>query len=197
MLVRVPKPTGGHRLIALLHDHAKLWGVMRRPPAAEWGCLHGQPEFWGGAGKSSTRAVFQSRLDCEVARELGGSSISILLDQEKCYEMVPFSCLWQDALSSDFSPALRWMVVQSYGQPRVIKGLGSYSYQVQTKHGILAGCPLTTTLFRVPSGHLPCWPSNIPLSPLESWSTIGPSIGALPILMVVAFAEWLMRLKTP
>ena len=34
-----------------------------------------------------------------MARELGGSSISILLDQEKCYEMVPFSCLWQEALS--------------------------------------------------------------------------------------------------
>ena len=31
VLVRVPKPTGGHRLIALLHDHAKLWGVIRRP----------------------------------------------------------------------------------------------------------------------------------------------------------------------
>ena len=74
--------------------------------------LHELPEFWEGAGKSS---------------EFGGSSISILLDQEKCYEMVPFSCLWQEALSSDFSPTLRWMVLQSYGQPRVIKGLGSYS----------------------------------------------------------------------
>ena len=31
------------------------------------------------------------------------------------------------------------MVLQSYGQPRVIKGLGSYSHQVQTKQGILAG----------------------------------------------------------
>ena len=62
--------------------------------------------FGGGAGKSSTRAVFQIRLDSEVARELGGSSISILLDQEKCYGMVPFSCLWQEALSSDVSPTL-------------------------------------------------------------------------------------------
>ena len=38
------------------------------------------------------------------------------------------------------------MVLQSYGQPRVIKGLESYSHQVQTKQGILAGCPLATTL---------------------------------------------------
>ena len=69
-----------------------------------------------GAGKLSTIAVFQRRLDSEVARELGGSSISILLDQEKCYEMVPFSFLWQEALSSDFSPTICWMVLQSYGQ---------------------------------------------------------------------------------
>ena len=60
-----------------------------------------------------------------------------------------FSCLWQEALSSDFSPTLCWMVLQSYGQPRVTKGLESYSHQVQTKQGILAGCPLTTTLLRV------------------------------------------------
>ena len=120
VLVRVPKPTGGHRLIALLHDLAELWGVIRRPPAAEWECLYELPEFWGGASKSSTRGVFQRRLDSEVARELGGTSISIMVDQEKCYEMVPFSCLCQEALSSDFSPTLCWMVLQSYGQPRVI-----------------------------------------------------------------------------
>ena len=148
-LVRVPKPTGGHRLIALRHDLAKLWVVIRRPLAAEWECLYALPDFWGGAGKTSTRAVFQRRLDSEVARELGHSSISILLDQEKCYEMVPFSCLWQEALSSDFSPTFCWMVLQSYGQPRVIKGLESYSHQVQTKQGIWAGCQLATTLLRV------------------------------------------------
>ena len=107
VLVRVPKPTGGHRLIALLHGLVKLWeGVIRRPLAAEWERLQELPEFGGGSGKSSTRAVFQRRLDSEVARELGGSSVSILLDQEKCYEMVPFSCLWQELSSSDFSPKL-------------------------------------------------------------------------------------------
>ena len=127
VLVRVPKPTGGHRLIALLHDLAKLWCVIRQHLAAEWECLHELPEFRGDAGKSSTRAVFQRRPDSEVARELGGSSISILLDQEKINEMVPFSCLWQEALSSDFSPTICWMVLQSYGQPRVIKGLGPTS----------------------------------------------------------------------
>ena len=84
-----------------------------------------------------------------MARDFGGSSISILLDQDKCYEMVPFSCLWQEALFSDFSPTLCWMVLRSYGQRRVIKGLGSYSHQVQTKQGIWAGCPLATTLLRV------------------------------------------------
>ena len=148
-LVRLSKPSGGHRLIALLHDLAKLWGVIRRPLVAEWERRHELPEFWGGAGKSSTRAVFQRRLDSEVARELGGSSVSILLDQEKCYEMVPFSCLWLEALSSEFSPTLCWMVLHSYGQPRVIKGLGSFSHQVKTKQGILAGCPMATTLLRV------------------------------------------------
>ena len=82
-------------------------GVIRRLLAAEWACLCELPEFWGGAGKSSTRVVFQRRLDSEVARE---SSISILLGQEECYEMVLFSCLWQEALSSDFSPTLWWIV---------------------------------------------------------------------------------------
>ena len=35
--------------------------------------------------------MFQSRLDSEVARKLGGSLISTLLDQEECYEMVQSS----------------------------------------------------------------------------------------------------------
>ena len=35
VLARLQKPSGGHRLIALLHDLVKLWGVIRRPLAAE------------------------------------------------------------------------------------------------------------------------------------------------------------------
>ena len=116
ILARLPKPSGGHRLVALLHELAKLWGVICQDLAAEWQRLDELPEFCGGSGKSFTRAVFQRRLNSEVARELGGSSVRILLDQEKCYEMVPFSCLWQEALSSGFSLALCWMVLQSYGQ---------------------------------------------------------------------------------
>ena len=41
------------------------------------------------------------------------------------------------------------MVLQSYGQPRVRTGLESYSHQVHTKQGILAGCSLATMLLRV------------------------------------------------
>ena len=53
--------------------------------------------------------VFQRRLDSEVARELGGSSVSILLDQEKCHEMVPFSCLWQEAFPlGSYSRCVGW-----------------------------------------------------------------------------------------
>ena len=51
-IVHGPNLTGGHRMIALLHDFAQDVGCDS-PRAAEWECLDELPEYWGGAGKSS------------------------------------------------------------------------------------------------------------------------------------------------
>eukprot|EP00959_Pyramimonas_sp_CCMP1952_P423613 8873737-Pyramimonas_sp.AAC.1 len=54
-LVRLPKPTSGYRLIALIQTLLRIWGRIRRSLATKWGCAHPLDSIWGvGEGRSSS-----------------------------------------------------------------------------------------------------------------------------------------------
>ena len=113
--------------------------------------------------------------------------------------MVPFSCLWQEALSSDFSPTLCWMVFAE---------LWPTSRDQRARELLSPGAGEAWHIDWKPFGH-----HFVEGPVLQDASTacsaafigvfwgpgrrFGPSIGARPILMAVAFARLLMRLMTP
>ena len=87
--------------------------------------------------------------------------------------------------------SLLWLVLQSRWQPRVIKGLGSCSHQVQTKQGCMPFGHHFVEFSVLQDASTACTAAFIGVF----WSTIGPPTGPHSVLM--AFARLLMRLMTP
>eukprot|EP00959_Pyramimonas_sp_CCMP1952_P086888 1817764-Pyramimonas_sp.AAC.1 len=80
-LVRLPKPDGGHRLIAILDTILRVWGRIRRSVSDDWEAGSRTREFWGsGEGRSSSDSAFDLNLYAEVARARGWHSVTLLLD---------------------------------------------------------------------------------------------------------------------
>ena len=149
-LVRIPKSTGGCRLIALMHTLTRIWGRVRRPTAVAWERDHAHPTVWGtGPGRSSSDSAFSLNLASEIAHELREDCVTVFIDMVKCYECVNLQALLGEARATGFPLRLAWMAIQNYTQPRALRAFGSLSYSVSTSQGILAGCSLATTLLTV------------------------------------------------
>eukprot|EP00959_Pyramimonas_sp_CCMP1952_P034658 726408-Pyramimonas_sp.AAC.1 len=97
-LVRLPKPSGVCRLIALLNTLLRVWGRARRPIASAWELSHDLECYWGaGAGRSSSDSAFSLNLDAEISREVGEGSLTVFIDMLKCYETVVLQSLLDEA----------------------------------------------------------------------------------------------------
>eukprot|EP00959_Pyramimonas_sp_CCMP1952_P114744 2398849-Pyramimonas_sp.AAC.1 len=74
-LVRLAKPDGGHRLIALISTLVHIWSRLRRPLSKRWELQRPCDAFWGSRpGATSVDAAFQHNLDSELARLRGHAS---------------------------------------------------------------------------------------------------------------------------
>ena len=153
MLIRIPKPDGGTRLIGILASIVRIWGRLRRSLSAQWEGDYAHTAFWGGVGKSSVAAAFDHDLAGEIARTEGKYTGSAFFDQEKCYELVPLALLWREAKEMGFPLRVAWLCIIIYAGERVISAYGSYSVTVRTVCGITAGCTHATTclLYTSPS----------------------------------------------
>eukprot|EP00959_Pyramimonas_sp_CCMP1952_P155531 3253667-Pyramimonas_sp.AAC.1 len=71
-MVRLPKPDGDTRLIALSHALVRLWGKLRRPVSAAWQAGYQCDQVWGTrAGHTSTYSACDHNIQQEVAQLLG------------------------------------------------------------------------------------------------------------------------------
>ncbi|CAK0840937.1 unnamed protein product, partial [Prorocentrum cordatum] len=137
-LVRLPKKDGGSRLVGLLHTLIRWWSRARRPLAAAWERDHRAPHVWGNcSGRSSSDAAFDLNLQTETARALGLTSITVLIDVWKAFEMVAPTVLMAEAAALDLPLRLTWMLICVYTQPRFLLAHGSASRMVSTTQSIV------------------------------------------------------------
>eukprot|EP00959_Pyramimonas_sp_CCMP1952_P343003 7185440-Pyramimonas_sp.AAC.1 len=68
-LVRLPKSSGGRRLVVLIHTIVRIWARLRRPISRRWEREHQNPDFWGARpAAASSDSAFALSLQAEVAR---------------------------------------------------------------------------------------------------------------------------------
>eukprot|EP00959_Pyramimonas_sp_CCMP1952_P203773 4261549-Pyramimonas_sp.AAC.1 len=118
-LVRLPKPSGGERLIGLMNTLVRIWGWVRRPVSAAWEQAHALPEVWGHTGgKSSSGAAFDLALTKKMASLCDDNAIIVLLDMLKCYELVRHEAILLECRASRYPMRMAFMLVQMYQQLR-------------------------------------------------------------------------------
>ena len=96
VMVGLPKPDGGCRLIALMPTLLRVWGRMRLPVAQQWEAANDDRFLWGEQGRSSTGAAMAMLASAESAQLAGGGSVAVLFDLWKCYEVVHHDVLLEE-----------------------------------------------------------------------------------------------------
>ena len=148
-LLRIAKESGGHRLIGILPTLYRLWGKIRRPACVQWEGDHNDGSDFAVTGQSAQKAAWDFALTNEAIQATGGSTISWQGDLEKCYELVPFKAIMEEAEATGFPPVLVKLAIGMYaGRRRIVKDK-AYSRKVETLKGIIAECSIATTLIKV------------------------------------------------
>ena len=148
-MVRIPKESGGHRLIGLLPTLYRLWGKLRRPDCVSWEDENNDGTDYAVSGQSAQRAAWDFALSNEAVKATGGSTVAWQGDLEKCYEYIPFQSIVEEAVAARFPPVITKLALCMYaGSRRIVKDK-VYSNAVRTRKGIIAGCSIATTLVKV------------------------------------------------
>ncbi|CAK0903414.1 unnamed protein product, partial [Prorocentrum cordatum] len=147
---RLPKPSGGCRPIALMHDVVRWWSRAWADISKGWLMQHPSVDIWGlGAGRSSSNAAFDLGLATEVAVALEEQVVAVLQDAWKFFETVTPEALIQEARLLKMPLPLVWLLVELYRQLRRLQAFGSVSYEVVSYQVALAGCTHACALVSV------------------------------------------------
>ena len=147
--MRLLKEAGGHRLIGLLPAIYRIWGKLRRPLCAEWEEKHKDPCDFAVAGRSAPRAAWDFAMENEACTCTGGHTVAWQGDMEKCYELIPFTAILNEAKVLEFPAGVAVLATAMYAGKRRIVVDRVYSTERRTIKGIVAGCSVATTLVKV------------------------------------------------
>ena len=148
IMAGIPKASGGCRLIGILPTLLRLWGRIRRPISDAWEASTPHDMFWGGRGKSTTDAAFDSMLRAECMTFRGGGSATVLTDLYKAYETVVPQIMFAEGLGAGLPPLLLVMCLRLYQVPRVLRMFGAHSSTYVARQGTVAGCSHATSMLR-------------------------------------------------
>ncbi|CAK0909012.1 unnamed protein product, partial [Prorocentrum cordatum] len=138
-MCRLPKPSGGCRLIALMNSMVRWWSRAWADISKGWLTQHPSVGTWGlGAGRSSSDAAFDLNLETEVAVALEKQVDTVLLDAWEFFEAVAPEALIQEARLLKMPLPLVWLLVELCRQPGRLQAFGSVSYEVVSYQGVLA-----------------------------------------------------------
>eukprot|EP00959_Pyramimonas_sp_CCMP1952_P368247 7713857-Pyramimonas_sp.AAC.1 len=80
-MVRLPKPSGGCRLITLMDSMIRIWSRVRAPVSRSWVSARPSADIWGlGSGRTPSESAFQLDLEAEIAEATQQKSLTVLMD---------------------------------------------------------------------------------------------------------------------
>ena len=149
-MVRLPKPTGGCRLITLMHTLIRWWSRARAGSSKAWLVANPSADIWGlGAGRSSSDAAFDLNIETEISEAMGEKTLTVLMDAWKFFETIRPESLLLEARIMGMPMRLVRLLLELYRQPRRLSAFGSVSYEVTAYQGVLAGCSHACALVSV------------------------------------------------
>ncbi len=149
LIVLLPKPDGGWRPIGLFPTIIRVWMKLRRQLAQGWEEQHSRDFLFAGRGKGAHVAAWQHAQRAEQAADAGATFVQLLLDMQKCFELVPHDVLVQEARAVGYPLPLLRLALAAYRLPRSLSIGGVHSSLILAERGIAAGSGLATTELRV------------------------------------------------
>ncbi len=145
----IGKPKGGYRGIGVLPGFYRVWGRARRREADAWERQHKRAYFSASEGNGAVDTVWRQAARQEAGVAEGKEAAGLIYDLEAFYELIDRGLLVCRARDADFPlPVLR-LALGMYAAPRVLSMRGRASRELHPVRGIIAGCPLATTLVKV------------------------------------------------
>ncbi len=148
-IVLLPKPDGGWRPIGLFPAVVRVWMRLRRDAAQQWEKDHSRDYFYAGQGRGAQVAAWQHAQRAEMASTAGATFVQLLLDMQKCFEVVPHHILAREAHAVGYPLPLLRLALAAYRLPRALAVGGVHSSVIEAERGIAAGSGLATTELRV------------------------------------------------
>ncbi len=150
-VVLLPRPDGGFRPIGLFPFMVRAWFRVRRPLVLKWEAETeaARDYLFAGKQKGAHVAAWQHAFRAEHAADSGATFAALLLDMEKCFEVVPHDVLAREAEQLGYPLQLLRLSLASYRLPRVLSADGAFSAEVIAERGIAAGSGLATAELRV------------------------------------------------
>ncbi|CAK0871854.1 unnamed protein product, partial [Prorocentrum cordatum] len=140
-MARLPKPTGGCRLITLMHAMFWWWTRARTSVSKAWLSAHPGGDIWGmGGGRSSPDSAFDRNIETEIFAALGEYTLAVLMGAWEFLGTIVRAALLAEAREMGMPLRLVWMLLELYRQPRRLCAFGPASYDVVAWQGVLAGC---------------------------------------------------------
>ena len=136
-MIRLPKEAGGHRLIGILATLYRVWGKVRRAVCEKWERRHNDGTDYATGGQSAQRAAWDFAVENEAVEGTQGSTIAWLGDMEKCYELIPYPYILEEARATGFSATVTKLAINKYtGRRRIVQDK-AYSKAVVANRGII------------------------------------------------------------
>ncbi len=145
----IGKPKGGFRGIGVLPGLYRVWGRARRKEAEEWERRHKRSYFSASEGNGAVDTVWRQAAKQEAGVAEGKEAAGLIYDLEAFYELIDRGLLVSRASESGFPTAVLRLCLGMYSAPRVLSMRGRASRELHPRRGIIAGCPMATTLVKV------------------------------------------------
>ena len=140
------KPQGGYRPIGLFPSLYRVYMKVRQPAFMQWEKEHDRPFFAQGKGRGCVDPVWRQAVRMEAGHHDQGKAGVILWDLVKFYESLSHAKMWRECEKWGLPMAVVRVALNAYSWTRYI-GLGEEVAEgIQPLRGVVAGCPLATTL---------------------------------------------------
>ncbi len=138
-VVLLPKPEGGFRPIGLFPVMIRAWMRLRRDAIQEWELANARAYFYSGPGRGAHIAAWKQASRAEMAACAKASYGQLLLDLEKCFELVDHAALVREAVAMNYPLPLLRLSLAACRMPRALSINGAYSSLIDPMRGYYSG----------------------------------------------------------
>ena len=150
LIVLLPKPEGGFRLIGLFPTVVRIWMRARGVCVARpWEAAHAVPCLFGGAGMGAQRAAWEAAFSAEMAGHMDEHHLQALLDLVKAFETIPHDLLCRAATEKGYNIVILRLSIAAYRLSRAVRIDGVFSRRIRAVRGITASSGFATSELRL------------------------------------------------